>query len=272
MHLPWLLTVILLLEGVKNQLLLQSFMVSGGYMQTKIANNIFADVPMDQFNATMRPILLQGGMSYNDEYNDFMGMVTKNISSNPNAANLTDADINSIVNEIMGVWYLRIQLKGTLNTYITFMDNDSIPDTTQQGIRKYLDDYNYTLEDYYTALATGGDIPSFFQILNELMDPSLKNIRYIMAMCGGTFITLASLNLIQSWPRDRFHWASIFSRYAMGVIMILLLLLNLGKSQTYLESVDTPYSQRAGILRWLDAGMVLPTLALAYAIQFIIDT
>ncbi|KAG8722029.1 hypothetical protein FRC08_007798 [Ceratobasidium sp. 394] len=272
MHLPWLLTVILLLEGVKNQLLLQSFMASGVYMQTKIATNIYTDVPMDQFNATIRPVLLQGGMSYNEEYADFMGMVQANTSSNPNAGNLTDADIDSIVNEIMGVWYFRLQLKGTLNTYITFMDNDSIPDTTQQTIRRYLDDYNYTLEDYHTLLITGEDIPHFFQIMNELMDPSLNNIRYIMAMCGGTFITLASLNLIQSWPRDRFHWASIFSRYAMGIIMILLLLLNLGKSETYLESGDTPTSQRAGILRWLDAGMVLPTLALAYAVQFIIDT
>ncbi|KAG8747791.1 hypothetical protein FRC10_011236 [Ceratobasidium sp. 414] len=253
MHLPWLLTVILLLEGVKNQLLLQSFMASGLYMQTKIADNVFANVSMDQFNVTMRPVLLQGGMSYNEEFADYMGMVQKNFSSNPNAANLTEDDIDSIVSEILGVWYLRLQLKGTLNTYITFMDNSSIPDTTQQTIGRYLGDYNYTLKDYQTAMTTNGDIPVFFQIMNELMDPSLGNIRYIMAMCGGTFITLASLNLIQSWPRDRFHWASIFSRYAIGIAMLLLLLLNLGKSQAYLESVDTPMSQRAGILRWLDA-------------------
>ncbi|KAG8735121.1 hypothetical protein FRC10_010962 [Ceratobasidium sp. 414] len=250
MHLPWLLTVILLLEGVKNQLLLQSFVASNDYMVANIADNIFADLPMDQLSAKMRPILLQGGMSYDGEYADLMDLVDKNISSNPDADNLTDADIDSILAEIL------VEVIGSLAALLTremqtFIDNDSIPDVTQQTIREYVDNYNYTLEDYYSALATNGTI-HFSQILNELVYPSLNNIRYIMVMCGGTFITLASLNLIQSWPRDRFHWASIFSRYAMGTIMLLLLLLNLGKSQTY-ESVDTPQSQRAGFLRWVDA-------------------
>ncbi|KAG9085981.1 hypothetical protein FS749_003988 [Ceratobasidium sp. UAMH 11750] len=268
MHLPWLLTVILLLEGVKNQLLLQSFMASGIYMQTKIATNTRKDVPMGQFNATMKPILLQGGMSYEKEFGDLVHMIrNQSVSSNLKAANLTHTGL--INNETMGVWYLRLQLNGILNTYNTFMDNNSIPDPTQNTIQQYLFNYNYTLEDYHSSLETGRDTPHFFQIMNELTGPNFNNIHYIMATCGGTFITLASLNLIQSWPRDRFRWASILSRYAMGIIMILLLLLNLGKSQVYF---GTPMSQRAGTLRWLDVDMVLPTLALAYAVQFIIDT
>ncbi|KAG8722184.1 hypothetical protein FRC08_005933 [Ceratobasidium sp. 394] len=268
MHLPWLLTVILLLEGVKNQLLLQSFMASSVYMQTKMATNTRKNVPMGQFNATMKPILLQGGMSYEKEFGDLVHMIrNQSVSSNPKVASPTHTGL--INNETMGVWYLRLQLKGILNTYNTFMDNDSIPDPTQNTIQQYLFNYNYTLEDYHSTLETGGDTPHLFQIMNGLTGPNFNNIHYIMAMCGGTFITLASLNLIQSWPRDRFCWASIFSRYAMGIIMILLLLLNLGKSQAYF---GTPTSQRAGTLRWLDADMVLPTLALAYAVQFIIDT
>ncbi|KAG9088903.1 hypothetical protein FS749_001767 [Ceratobasidium sp. UAMH 11750] len=270
MHFPWLLTVILLLEGVKNQLLLQSFMASSGYMQAKIATNIRKNVHMDQsFNATMRPILLQGGMSYEKEYGDLMHMIrNQNVSSNLKVAGRTRTGAIKL-NETMGVWYFRLQLKGVLKTYRTFMGNDSIPDPTQNTIDRYLGSYSYTLEDYHSLLKTGGNTPHFFQIMNELTGPNFNNIHYIMAMCGGTFITLASLNLIQSWPRDCFRWASIFSRYAVGIIMILLLLLNLGKSQVYF---GTPTSQLAGTLRWLDADMVLPTLALAYAVQFIIDT
>ncbi|KAG9079389.1 hypothetical protein FS749_008562 [Ceratobasidium sp. UAMH 11750] len=218
----------------------------------------------------MRLILLQGGMSFNDEYAALMDLINRTISSDP--GNLPEVDSDLVVNELLGVWYLRLHLKGIFNTYIMFMDNDSIPDTTHQTVRKYLDDYNYTLEDSRSALTTNGNPLLLFQILDELMYPSLNNLRYIMAMCGGTFITLASLNLIQAWPRDRFHWASILSRYAMGTVMLLLLLLNLGNSQTYAELAYTTQSQRAGLLRWADAGMVLPTLALAYITQFIIDT
>ncbi|KAF8593054.1 hypothetical protein BDV93DRAFT_516861 [Ceratobasidium sp. AG-I] len=90
-----------------------------------------------------------------------------------------------------------------------------------------------------------------------------------MALCGLTFICLGTMNLIQSWPRDRFQWASIISRYAMGFVMMLLLVLNVGKYQTPWPLDDVPESELAAFLRWIDTNWVLPTLALAYAIQFI---
>ncbi|KDN45562.1 hypothetical protein RSAG8_04886, partial [Rhizoctonia solani AG-8 WAC10335] len=71
---------------------------------------------------------------------------------------------------------------------------------------------------------------------------------------------------------DRFHWASIFSRYATGTCMLLLLLLNIGSVQVYVGWSDEQLARRAGIFQWIDASCVLPTLALAYIIQFIIDT
>lgn len=54
--------------------------------------------------------------------------------------------------------------------------------------------------------------------------------------------------------------------------MTLLLFLNLGGTQSYVESTDAGLNGRAAVFRWIDASWVLPTLALAYAIQFIIDT
>ncbi|QRV79657.1 transmembrane protein [Ceratobasidium sp. AG-Ba] len=249
MHLPWLLSVILLLEGVKDQLLLQSFISSATYMATRINEAVVANVSLGQFNATIRPLMLQGGMFYNDEYASLMHMYETNMSAT--TMNITEEQHDSVTSEITGVWYLRMQMKGTLNTYITYMDNSSIPDTTQEKIQEYLSDYNYTLQDYHVMITNGTQPPLFFQTLSEMIEPNLNNARYIMATCSTTFITLASLNLIQSWPRDRFQWGSIISRYIMGIIAALILLLNLGQSQDYREYLATPESNRVVFLTWV---------------------
>ena len=43
------------------------------------------------------------------------------------------------------------------------------------------------------------------QVLADLMKSTMDNARYIMALCGLTFICLATMNLIQSWPRGKYH-------------------------------------------------------------------
>ncbi|CAE7226048.1 unnamed protein product [Rhizoctonia solani] len=250
MHLPWLLSVILLLEGVKNQLLLSSYLGSVNYIVTGIGNAIGIQDEA-QLNTTMRPLLLQAGISFDQEYAGLVNMVNSNLS---HYQNLADETTTAFINEITKVWYLKIQLSATLNTYLNFMDNDTIPDTVYSMIRRYQNDYNYTLEDVRTAMiGDTPELPHYGQIWEKLLRPSISNARYIMAMCGATLISLASLNLIQAWPRDRFHWASIFSRYATGISMMLLLLLNLGHVQAYVAWSDEQIARRAGIFQWIDA-------------------
>jgi len=165
----------------------------------------------------------------------------------PSSSNFDDQDIQ---NEAVGVWFLRILMDSSVNAYITFMDNDTISGDTRKIISDYRTNYTFTYQDY-----ENGDLTTFFNVLGDLMKPTTDNARYIMALCGMTFICLASMNLIQSWPRDRFHWASIISRYAMGTIMMLLLLLNVGKYQTYFIPDDVPISQKAAFLNWIDVSL-----------------
>ncbi|CAE6374909.1 unnamed protein product [Rhizoctonia solani] len=262
MHLPWLLSV-------KNQLLLVNFLGSVDYIMSGISKSIEIQDGA-QLNATMRPLLLQAGLSFDREYSRLHDMISSNFSQYNSLSNET---ITAFTEEITQVWYLKIQLSATLNTYLTYMENDTIPETTYSIIRRYQTDYNFTLEDLKTAMTTNPpQLPRFGQIQEALVEPSIGNARYIMAMCGTTFIFLASLNIIQAWPRDRFHWASVLSRYTMGICMVLLLFLNLGPVQSYVGWNDQQLSRRAGVFKWIDATCVLPTLALAYAIQFIIDT
>ncbi|CAE6416296.1 unnamed protein product, partial [Rhizoctonia solani] len=206
------------------------------------------------------------GLSWEEQFNGLVALINASVvngaSEEANNAALEDAG---------GVWLLRVLLSTLLNSYLTFMDNGTISEETYSTIRKYQNDYNFTLEDVRT-ININETMPQYGQIFEDLISSSLVNARYIMAMCGFTFITLASLNLIQSWPRDRFQWASIFSRYAMGITMLLLLLLNIGEIQHWYVSTDTEWARRAAVFKWVDTNWVLPTIALAYGVQFVIDT
>ncbi|CAE6374929.1 unnamed protein product [Rhizoctonia solani] len=268
MHLPWLLSVILLLEGIKNQLLLSSFFSTTIHLMNKITETLTSDIgdSIDQINQVMRPLLLQAGLSWEDEFAGLQALY--------NATAVDGATVEAIEaaeTDAYGVWVLRVLLSTTLTTYLTFMENGTISDQTYQVINKYRHDYNFTLQDF-RVLQTNSTFPQYGQILEDLISSSLVNARYIMAMCGITFITLASLNLIQSWPRDRFQWASIFSRYAMGIAMSLLLMLNIGEIQHWMVWTDEEFAKRAAVFNWVDTAWVLPTITIAYGIQFIVDT
>ncbi|KAG9121495.1 hypothetical protein FRC07_002508 [Ceratobasidium sp. 392] len=261
MHLPWLLSIILLLEGVKNQLLLTSFLNSEKHMIADLNKVVAYNGSLGQdFNRTLQQSFLQAGMIWNDELANYKAMVAANGSSGPKMGT-----------DIKFVWYLKLVMKGTETIYTNFMANDSIPDQTRLDMNKYRDDYNYVLEDARTLNGPNHGNPHLYDILNQLLESSINNGRYVMAVCGVTFITLASLNLIHSWPQDRFQWASILSRYAMGCAMMVLLLLNIGKSQVYSDAT-VPDSYRAAVLKWMDASWAIPTITLAYIIQFIVDT
>ncbi|KAF8750926.1 Bacterial low temperature requirement A protein (LtrA) [Rhizoctonia solani] len=228
----------LALECVKNQLLLVNFLNSVDYIMLGISKSIkIADEA--QLNATMRPLLLQAGLSFDQEYSKLDDMISSNFSQ---YASLPNETATAFGDEITQVWYLRIQLSATLNTYLNYMENDTIPETVYSTIRSYQTDYNFTLEDLKVSKATNPpQLPHFGQIQEALVEP------------------------------NRFHWASVFSRYTMGVCMILLLFLNIGSVQAYVGWNEQQLSRRAGVFKWIDATCVLPTLALAYAIQFIID-
>ncbi|CAE7226053.1 unnamed protein product [Rhizoctonia solani] len=249
MHFPWLLSVILLLEGIKNQLLLSSFLNSALRLMVKLLDTMSSlDTSDDaQMNQTMRPLLLQAGLSWEEQYQDLFNLVNANVIEGA-----SEAANDAAAMDANGVWILRLLLSTTLNSYLTFMDNGTVSDENYSTIRKYQDDFNFTLEDYH-AIQANNSIPHYGQILQDLISSSLVNARYIMAMCGFTFITLASLNLIQSWPRDRFQWASIFSRYAMGIVMLFLLLLNIGEIQHWMEWSEADLARRAGVFKWVDA-------------------
>ncbi|QRV88304.1 low temperature requirement protein LtrA [Ceratobasidium sp. AG-Ba] len=261
-HWPWLLSVILLLSAVKNQLLLVNFINSAGYI-TDVNYQIFTTNMTDaEFNHTFGNILLESGSTLDDQLKKYTDLISQNITDSNNTNLSTEAE-----DEIWSVWYYRMQLESVLNIYTSFMSNDSISDELQNTITRYQYDYDYAYQDVANPLEAG----IWEEVVWGLMKPSVQNTRYIMVLCGATLWSLATLNLIQSWPRDRFQWYSIVSRYGTGLCMMLLLFLNFGKYKTYFPPYDAPKSERTGVINWMDARWVLPTLAIIYGVQIIVD-
>ncbi|KAG8740758.1 hypothetical protein FRC10_003916 [Ceratobasidium sp. 414] len=250
LHMPWLLCVILLLQSIKNQIVLTNFLNSAGYILDQNNAILSSDIDGRQFNESFAETLLQAGMTLDGQYNNLDSLLDQNAT----ATNINDPSRDAL-DEMLGVWYLRLQMQGVLNIYLGLRTNDTISDEVQKNITRYQNDYNFT-----------------FQIIWGLMKPSVNNTRYIMGLSGGTFILLAALNIVQSLPRDWYQWFSIISRLIVGTIVALLSLLNIGKYQTYFTPGNIPDSERAGIFDLIDKGQVLEILAGAYVFQFAVDT
>ncbi|CAE6476036.1 unnamed protein product [Rhizoctonia solani] len=136
---------------VKNQLLLSSFFSTSTHLMTKIMGTLESDMGegagIEQVDQIMRPLLLQAGLSWEDEFARLEALY-----SNSTAVNSTDPnaiDVN------FGVWLFRVLLSTTLTSYLTFMDNGTISEETYRVIDSYQHDYNFTLEDLHASLENG---------------------------------------------------------------------------------------------------------------------
>ncbi|KAB5588750.1 Transmembrane protein [Ceratobasidium theobromae] len=267
-HFLWLLSIILLLESVKNQLLLIGFIDANNYFLSEI-HNVPAGLNETEFNRTMIPVYLQAGLTLDGQAEAYLTLWPPDRDI-PRYQNMTE---EQIINETGDVWRARMLLSVSFSYYRNFMNNDTIPESINLQFKRYQTDYNYTLHDLLPEVQNGSKDTTYYNaILKDLLDPTFKNTRFIMTLCGATFILLATLNLLRSFPRDRFQWFSIISRFAMGVVMLLLYLLNIGQIQSYFIWNDSEERRRAGVFRWIDAHAVLPTLAGAYLLQFLIDS
>ncbi|KAB5590533.1 hypothetical protein CTheo_6032 [Ceratobasidium theobromae] len=275
LHLPYMLSLILLLEGLKNLLLYSASLLTlytscVFIFETFLTNvNAASKLPSDQFTqaltASMTPFLAKIGFSWEDGWQKIINAAL--------ATNSTDARNIAIEN---GVY--RLLLNITVKIFDQF-ETDGISAEGQVAIHEYL------INDTFVQLDVNDPdhLPSFAKVFDVLAFPHIQGARWISALAGGTLIFLALINVTQSWPKgtallffqvctdslvDRYAWGSVLSRFLNGVILMGLLFLNLGSgSGSYVGGVTT----RAAVWAWLDSYWTLPTLALSLVAQALID-
>jgi hypothetical protein len=99
-------------------ILQQNFLNSVDYIMAGISKSMKINDEA-QLNATMRPLLLQAGLSFDREYSRLDNMLSSNFSQ---YNNLLSETAMAFKEEITEVWYLKIQLSATLNTYLVRYD------------------------------------------------------------------------------------------------------------------------------------------------------
>ncbi|CAE6410379.1 unnamed protein product [Rhizoctonia solani] len=269
LHFPFMLSIILLLLGVKNQFLLTSYLSTAGktfqeFGKVMDAQELYLDDPGSAQNMPIKNFLLKRGLVWAQEFEQLSKLVTDDgsipLESVDNDKFLLDVD----------VWNYRISLKIMVKLYETFMGgSEKIAPEIQTMIDEYNTNYTLPLQDI-NELHTLASSYHYETILTKLLEANLLGARYITGLAAVILISLSFMNRVHSKPRDRFQWGIIFTRFAMGFVLLLLLLLNIGRYQS-LWVYEGQENQQAGVFLWIWSWWVLPTITLAFVAEFVLE-
>ncbi|CUA69867.1 BEACH domain-containing protein lvsC [Dictyostelium discoideum] [Rhizoctonia solani] len=242
-------------EGIKNQFLLTSFLSTinkslEGFRQLlgdqDVVQRLQSSDTTLESDTAIKNFLFARNMIWRQQYQELYNLFR-------NAPNITESL------DQMNAWRMRLSMRMVSNTYearncvIDLCNEADIVDA------KLATDLNVDLGEM-----------QYYKILTELLNGSFEGARYILAFAALIPVCLGIQCIIHSLPRDRYQWAVITSRLVLGLILALLLFLNLGKYQEFYVS-RLVANQRAGVFLWLEAFWVLPTIAIGYAVQFLLE-
>ncbi|KAH7333927.1 hypothetical protein B0J17DRAFT_118509 [Rhizoctonia solani] len=259
LHLPYMLCVILLMEGLKNLLLYTILFNSIEFTFTRFLGFLEAATAADDMittlNQTMTPFLAKIGFSWDDGWTQVMKVAEA-------AANNTTADPKAaFATAFTGEMY-RLLLNMTVQVVKTFENEDQSP-AAELAVLQYL--HNETVIGFDTVDGANSNLPELGKVLASLLKPHVQGARWISALAGGTLMFLALINVTQSWPKDRYAWGSAISRSLNGAILLSLLFMNVGSGEF------NDLSPKGAIWYWLDSFWALPTLAFSFMGQAIVD-
>ncbi|KAG8699337.1 hypothetical protein FRC11_013771, partial [Ceratobasidium sp. 423] len=138
LHLPFLLCVVLLLQGVKNQFLLTSFLSTAREIAKDLDNvddrllEIWTESNLGS-NTNLTKQLRQYNISWPDEHDGLVQKMTKGLLQANASAPLSDDQ-----KKMLYIWHWRLSLKALLGIHDLFMGRNSVSKDTQNQIDDYL--------------------------------------------------------------------------------------------------------------------------------------
>ncbi|CAE6388699.1 unnamed protein product [Rhizoctonia solani] len=289
LHLPFLLCVVLLLQGeldnyisrlfvlspsslgVKNQFMLTSFLSTARKIATDLEdvdNDLLViwSQPDIKTNGTLIKKLINYNITWSQEYDILAQRMSRGSLLQTNIS----TPLSNEQKEELYIWHWRLSLRALVRIHTIFMGHNNVPRATQLRIDDYYQNKTAPRQDHNTPSDAYADL-NYYQILEQILKHSVQSARYIMVLVGLIFILLGALDLAHSKPRDRFQCGTIISRFLMGWAFFSLLLLNVGNQQTLWVSKRDEHEQ-AGVFLWISSYWVLPTIALAFGVQLLVET
>jgi len=245
-HFPYHVSLILLFEGMKNLLVYLNLSSAVNFVADGILN--FFQAADDNDSAKLQSIsdslngtLLKIGISWDQQLDDL------------NSANLTtDSQSTSFIYQFIG--------KIVFSLFDTY-GIEPEPETSLK-INSFLNGTD----------AVNATSENFADILTDMVNPQVTSAIYAFNVAGLTFIMLAIILMLRRWPKDRFETISVASRFAIGFILNMFSLLDVGSLNYGKTQIDDPPAPGAARL-WgvLDSGWLLPIITIFALIQVAID-
>lgn len=201
-HFPLHLSLILLLEGIKNLFIAANALGAIELLQAAFYEVVYSTVETGEIpkHPQLEALLLPLKTSWKQEVLDLTRALNK--------------DTDDSYTEAFGQWFRWFQTC-VHNLYLLF--NDQQDPEAEFEFNNYLS-YNDTviMDDWM------GDhvlIDKFTARYNELM---VYSGHWLLAVSGTLLICMAILNVMQRSPRNRFAWGYSFNRAAVGAIFIVI--------------------------------------------------
>ncbi|KAG9043731.1 hypothetical protein FS837_009198 [Tulasnella sp. UAMH 9824] len=238
LHFPLHLSLILLLEGVKNVYIYANVLESFDRLDAG-----FTDV-VKEFNATgvfpehprLEKLLRVLQISWQQEANDLVDAL------NRDAADPAGGRIN--VDSQLWRWW------GTVIHNVILLYNDQPDPEGEFKFQTFMNLDNVTVaEDYNTPGA-----PLFNDFWYRYWEQMAYTGHWIVAVGGTLILCMAIINTVQRRPRNRFAWGYCSSRAIIGVTL------------TILGGVTSNWIQRSNWVIW-----ILPTVAIGYGVAVFVD-
>ncbi|EJD52476.1 hypothetical protein AURDEDRAFT_181068 [Auricularia subglabra TFB-10046 SS5] len=253
-HFPVQLFIILILEGMKSILNITTLTNSLNYFITKVIGSSKDGVDLTKPTTDMIRAYAQIGVNL-PELIAKLVPITGNISPDRLDLNATDADTQALFKTTELT--CRGMAAAVQALYKTFK---VLEDKEDEQITTYINDNsvnNLAANDTLTMFANPGVFPPTLEkLLNGSVEERLAPATWIAAVSGGFLIGLAVIMACNGLRRNRFEWWCFISRVIGGVAIALLAIVDI--SATALEN-------------WIDLGLFLPAIVLAYALLYIVD-
>ncbi|KAG8935217.1 hypothetical protein FRC01_005473 [Tulasnella sp. 417] len=233
LHFPLHLSLILLLEGIKNLFIYVNVLEALNLLQTAFEDVVtyFNDNSKFPDHPRLEKLLLVLKMSWEQEVNDMWAAISSNST---NAAETTSSQ--------MWRWW------STVTHNVILMYNEE-PDPEGEYWFDHL--VGSSNAEVANDMDTGG--PLYWKFKGRYDELMAYSAHWVIAAGGTLLVCMAILNVMQRRPRNRFAWGYSLSRTVIGCLLIIV-----GGATSNLMVKD-----------WYT--WIIPTVAIGYSLAVIVD-